>query len=267
MEFLKIIKRRSFINEVVYIVLNVGLAIALLVVIRVTGSLLPAFALVLLSKWRVLAVRPRFWFANIQADLVSLIVSVGFVVLLYSVSLKNGTDTQIFITQCISTLLYVAWLLFLRPKSKRAYVVTQAGVALFVGVTAIYAVSYSWIASPVVLLMWLVGYATARHVLGSYDEESHTMLLSLSWGLIMAEIGWLAYHWTIAYQLPIFTNVLLPQVSIITLCLGFLGYNAYDSYYHHQKVRLSDIILPLIFTISIIIVLVVAFNGVSASSI
>lgn len=266
MEFLKIIKRRSFLNEVIYIVLNAGLAIALLAIIRVTGSLLPAFGLVLLSKWRVLAVRPRFWFANIQADLVSVIVSIGFVILIYSVGLNGGTDTQTFVTQFIATVLYVAWLLFLRPKSKRVYVVAQAGVALFVGVTAIYAISYSWIATPVVLLMWLVGYATARHALGSYDE-SHIILLSLSWGLVMAEIGWLAYHWTIAYQLPIFTNVLLPQVSIITLCLGFLAYNAYNSYFHHQKVRASDIVLPLIFTVSIIIVLVLAFNGVSTSSI
>lgn len=257
MEFIKIVKRRSFLSEVVYIALNIGLAIALVAIIRITGSLLPAFALVLLSKWRVLAVRIQFWFANIQADLVSFIVSISFVVFLYA---ANTGDSQSLIVQIILAVLYICWLLFLKSQSKRVYVVAQAGVALFVGVTAVYIMAYNWMASPVVLLVWLVGYAAARHTLSAY-EESHTTLLSLAWGLVTAEIGWLAYHWTIAYRLPIATSLLLPQVSIIILCFGFLAYESYDSYFHHQKVRINDIILPLLFTISIIGVLMLAFNS------
>jgi len=267
MEFLKTVKRRSFLSEVVYVVLNIGLAVALMLIIRTTGSLWLAFALVLLSKWRVLAVRLRFWFANIQADLVSFIVSISFVVLLYTANPANVGDTQSLIVQIILVLLYIGWLLFLKPQSKRVYIVAQAGIALFTGITAIYIMAYSWIALPVVLLVWLVGYATARHVLSSYDDEDHVIFLSLAWGLVLAEIGWLAYHWTIAYHLPILTNILLPQVSIVILCFGFLTYTSYDSFYHHQKIRISDIILPLIFTMSIIGVLMLAFNGVGTGTI
>jgi len=263
MEFLKIVKRRSFVNEVIYIALNIGLAISLLVIIRVTGSILPAFALVLLSKWRVLAVRWRFWAANIQANLVSVIVDFSFIVLLYNSNLTNIGSLRNYIFQAILVALYICWLLILRPQSKRKYIVAQAGVALFIGITAIYLMSYSWIALPVVLLVWLVGYATARHVLSSYDE-SHVILLSLAWGLVVSEIGWLAYHWTIAYRLPIMTNILLPQVSIIILCLGFLVYKIYDSYFHHNRIRISDIILPLLFTVSIVMVLMLGFNGISS---
>jgi hypothetical protein len=259
MEFLKTVKRRSFLSEAVYVVLNLGLAVALMLIIRTTGSLWLAFALVLLSKWRVLAVRLRFWFANIQADLVSFIVSISFVVFLYITNPTNVGDTQSLIVQGILVLLYIGWLLFLKPQSKRAYIVAQAGVALFTGITAIYIMAYGWDASPVVILVWLVGYATARHVLSSYDDEDHVTLLSLAWGLILVEIGWLAYHWTIAYHLS--TNILLPQASIVILCFGFLAYTSYDSFYHHQKIRISDIILPLLFTISIIGVLMLAFNG------
>lgn len=263
MDFLKTVKkRRSFLSELVYVVLNIGLAVALMVIVRTTNSLLPAFALVLLSKWRILAVRPRFWVANIQANMVSIIVSISFVVLLYNVNLVNTGDIKGIIAQLILTALYIGWLLFLKPKSKRKYVVLQAGVALFLGITAIYTMSYSWIATPVVLLVWLVGYVTARHVLNTYDED-YGLLLSLSWGLILAEIGWLAYHWTIAYRLPIINNMLLPQVSIVMLCLGFLATKSYDSYFHHEKVRISDIIMPLIFTVAIIAVLMLAFNGIS----
>ena len=263
MEFLKIVKHRSFVNEVIYVALNIGLAVSLLVIIRVTGSMFPAFALVLLSKWRVLAVRWRFWAANIQANLVSVIVDFSFIVLLYNSNLTNIGSLQNYVFQGILVVLYICWLLILRPRSKRKYIVAQAGVALFTGITAIYLMSYSWIALPVVLLVWLVGYATARHVLSSYDE-SHVILLSLAWGLALSEIGWLAYHWTIAYRLPIITNLLLPQVSIIMSCLGFLVYKVYDSSFHHNRIRISDIILPLLFTISIISVLMLGFNGISS---
>lgn len=262
MDFLKTVKRRSFVSEFVYVILNIGLAITLMIVVRTTNSLLPAFILVLLSKWRVLAVRPRFWVANIQANMVSIIVSISFVVLLYTVNLVNGGDFKGIMAQLILSILYICWLLFLKPKSKRKYIVMQAGVALFLGITAIYTMSYDWIATPVVLLVWIVGYVTARHVLNSYDED-YALLLSLSWGLVMAEIGWLAYHWTIAYRLPIINNLLLPQVSIIMLCLGFLATESYDSYFHHQKVRMNDIILPLIFTVAIIATLLLAFNGIN----
>ncbi len=263
MEFLKIVKRRSFISEVVYIGLNIALAIAILIAVRVTpGFIWPALVLVLLSKWRVLAVRMRFWFANIQADLVSLIVSVGYVIFLYYMNLALIPETQILITQLLLMFAYIVWLLFIRPQSKRKYIVFQAGLALFVGITAIFAMTYNWFATPIVLLVWLVGYATARHMLSSYDED-HIAFLSLAWGLVIAEIGWLAYHWTVAYRVPIADGILLPQVSLIILCIGFLAYKSYDSYYHHKKIRMNDIILPLLFNIGIIALLIFAFNGVN----
>ncbi len=266
MEFLKTIKkRRSLFSEAVYVALNIGIVILLMITIRTTGSFLLAFAIVLLGKWRIFAVRPRFWFANIQANLVSIIVSISFVVLLYVASLGGANSTQVLVVQSVLVILDIIWLLFIKPQSKRLYVVAQAGVALFLGITSIFYLSYDWIASVAVILVWLVGYATARHVLSTYDDESHTEFLSLVWGFMLAEISWLAYHWTIAYRIPFVSNMLLPQVSIIVLCVGFLTYKSYDSYYHHQKIRMNDIFLPLIFTTAIIGVLLLLFNGVSTS--
>lgn len=267
MEFLNIVKRRSSLHEALYISLNVALAFGLMLIIRSTNSILPAFGLVLLSKWRVLAVRPRYWFANIQGDLISLIVGISFVVMLYNINSAEITSGAGLVTQILLTLLYIAWLVFLRPQAKRKYIVAQAAVALFFGISTIYSIGFGWPASLVVLLVWLVGYSSARHVLNSYDEETHSLTLSIAWGLLLAEIGWLAYHWTIAYKLPIITSVLVPQVSIIAICVGFLSYKVYSSYEHYKKVRMTDIILPLVFTVSIIAVLVLAFNNINISSI
>jgi hypothetical protein len=261
MELLKAVKRRSFLSEVVYIALNIALALTLLIIIKTTGSLWLAFAIVLLSKWRVLAVRVRYWFANVQADLVSVIVSIGYVVGLYNINLLCINDSKALFSELLLVVLYIVWLLFLKNQSKRGYVALQAGVSLIAGSYAVYSMSYGWDSLFVVALIWLIGYSTCRHVLSSYDED-HITLVSTAWGLLMAEIAWLAYHWTIAYPIPIFEGIMIPQISIIMFCISFLVYKCYESYFHRKKFRVNDILLPLLFTLGIIVVLIFAFNGV-----
>jgi len=251
MEFLKNVRRRSFLSEVVYVALNIGLAIAVVLIIRATESPWPAVGLVFLSKWRVLAVKPRYWFVNIQANLVDFIVSISLVVFLYTTYISNIGAFQKLFTLGLFTLLYGCWLLFLKPQSKRLYVALQAGVALFAGVAALYTISYDWPSSMVVLAMWLIGFATAHHVLASYSE-THILFLSLLWGLVMAELGWLAYHWTTSYG--------FPRAALIILCIGFISQKCYDSYYHYQKIRGNDIILPVLFTTSVVVVLPIILN-------
>jgi hypothetical protein len=264
MEFLKIVRRRSFLSEVVYVVLNVVLSIAVVLLIRATESPWPAVGLISLSKWRVLAVRPRYWFVNIQANLVDFIVSLSVVVLLYETYIGGVASTQKIFILTLLTLLYIVWLLFIKPRSKRVFVVAQAAVALFSGVTALYVLAYSWPASIVVLTMWLIGYITARHVLSSYDEP-HILFLSLLSGLVVAEIGWLAYHWTVAYTPFGVANVIFPRVALGVLCIGFVLHRCYDSYYHHQRIRGNDVLLPVLFTFGIIVILPLLLNFLGAN--
>lgn len=259
MEFLKSSKRRSLLSEAIYILLNVGLALAVLGLVWAISSPAAAFALVLLSKWRVLAVRPRYWFANIQANLVDIIVSLSVVVLLYAAS-------GAIIAQCAITALYIVWLLLIKPRSKRVFVAIQAGAAVFLGVTALMSVSYEWNVAFVVLGMWLVGYAAARHVLGSYDD-AHMSFYSLVWGLVMAEIGWFTYHWTFAYNLPSVGSIKLSQAALISLAISFLAERVYASYSNHGRVRSGDVVLPMLFSISIILVLVVFFNKLNTGGV
>lgn len=262
MEFLKVRRRRSLISGIVYSALNIGLVVALFFSIYVTGSIYLAFALVLLSKWRVLAVRPRYWFANIQANLVDFIVSIGLVVLMFLVATSNAPSLEVWLVQIFIMVVYAVWLLYIKPRSKRAFVVVQAGMSLFIGMAALAMVSYEWFVSIVVLMAGLIGYSSARHVLSNY-EEKFTTLISLAWGLVLAEISWLAYHWSIGYQLPGVTSMLLPQVSIIAICFGFVSYQIYDSYHRHEKVRLNDVLLPVIFTISVTLLLILFLNNMT----
>jgi len=259
MEFLKSSKRRSVFSELLYIILNIALAASVLAIVWAVNSPLPALGLVLLSKWRVLAVRPRYWFANIQANLVDIIVSISVVVLLYAA--MGATIAQIVIT-----LLYVVWLLVIKPRSKRAFVALQAGASVFLGVLALGTISYDWNSAFVVLTMWLIGYSAVRHVLGSY-EDPHMSFYALVWGLIFAELGWITYHWTFAYALPGVGDIKLSQAALIALALSFVAERAYASYTHHGSVRSSDILLPALLSVSIIFILLVFFNDLSSSAI
>ena len=259
MELLRLPNKRSLFSEIIYVALNVALAAAILGVVLAVESPYAAFLLVLLSKWRVLAVRPRYWFANLQSNLVDLIVGLSVVVLLYAAG-------SAFAVQIIITLLYVVWLLFIKPRSKRSFIAVQAGTATFLGSTALLTVSYGWDVSLVVGLMWVIGYSAARHVLGSYDE-AHISFYSLAWGLLFAELGWFIYHWTFAYALPGTGNIQLPQGALIALAISFVAERAYASYEKHGSVHSNDMILPSLLSASVILVLLLFFNTVNVGAV
>ena len=130
MDLIKSHKRRSRISEAMYILLNVLLALAMFAVTYVSGSPWIAVALVFMSKWRVLAVRPRFWLANLIANTVDLIVGLSYVTLVYCMTGSIGVQAAL-------TMLYIVWLLMIKPRSKHTYVVMQAGTALFLGLTTV----------------------------------------------------------------------------------------------------------------------------------
>jgi hypothetical protein len=138
-------------------------------------------------------------------------------------------------------------------------------LAIFLGTSALFTISYNWPVSIVVLGTWLIGYSAARHILSTFDDETHALFLGLAWGLVTAEISWVAYHWAIAYPLPIVPSLMLPQAALVITLISFLAYKTYDSFYHHAKVRMSDVLLPLLFTLSVLLVLLVVFNRVGTA--
>lgn len=265
MEFLKLVRKRSFLSEFVYTILNIALAIGVLLIVRYTEAVWLAIVLVMLSKWRVFAVRPRFWWANLRSNMVDFIVSVSVVLHLYAINVSALGEGQKLFLLILLTMAYIGWLLFIKPRSKRRYVAAQAGIALFLGIGALFAISFNWPVSVVVLVAWIIGYSATRHTLSSYDEETHALFLSLAWGLVIAEISWVAYHWAVAYPLPIASSLMVPQAALIITLISFLAIKVYDSFYHHAKIRMTDVLLPMLFSISIIVLLVLVFNRVGTA--
>lgn len=265
MEFLKFVRKKSFLSELIYTILNIGLAVALLLIVRYTEAIWFAILLVLLSKWRIFAVRPRYWWANLRSNVVDIIVSVSVVLHMYTINSALISDATKLLLLVVVTILYICWLLYIKPRSKRSYMALQAGIAIFLGISALFTISFNWPVSVVVVGAWLIGYSATRHILGSYDDETHGLFLGLVWGLVVAEISWVAYHWAIAYPLPIVTSLMIPQVAIAITLVSFLAYKCYDSFYHHAKIRSNDILLPLLFTLSVLVVLFLLFNRVGTA--
>lgn len=265
MQFLKLVRRRSFLSELTYTALNIALAIGVALIVCYTESTGLAILLVLISKWRVFAVRPRYWWANVRSNMVDFIVGASIAVHINTVNLASlGDATKLWLIIAL-TVAYIVWLLFIKPRSKRSYVVAQSSIATFLGMSALFIVAYNWPLSIVVVLAWLIGSSASYHILSAYDNETQGFLLSLFVGVFFAELSWVAYHWAIAYPLPFFPALMVPQVAIITTLIGFLAYKTYDSFYHHSKIRLSDILLPLLLTVSVLLVLLVLFNRVGTA--
>ncbi len=257
MDLLKAHKRRSKVSEAAYVSLNVALAVAVLVLVLIGQSPWLALGVVLLSKWRALAVRPRFWFANLVANMVDIIVGVSVVILLYGASGSLGV-------QIVLTILYIAWLLLVKPRSKRSFVSLQAGTAIFLGTTALSMVSFGWDVALFVLSMWVIGFVAIRHVLGSYDEPL-TTIYSLVAGALFAEMAWIGFHWMIAYPLPGFGTIQFSQLALFLTLFSFVAERAFASYHKHGVVRRQDVLPPILLTTGVIVVVYVLalINGTS----
>jgi hypothetical protein len=216
-ELLRAKATRTRVSNAVYIGLNVLLPVAILFLVRLDPPYL-AFGLVILSKWRILALRPRFWWANIKANLADMMVGISAVGLIY----LSGSS---FMLQVILAVLYGVWLLAIKPRSGTHGVLLQAGIMQFVSIVTLFHYSVLLPELFVLLSCWLIGYVSARHVVSNY-EEKYIEMLSVMWGLFVLEISWVMYRWTNVYNLGL--PIKIPQIALMMLVIGFCAARMYD---------------------------------------
>ena len=82
-DYVLIRKSRNVISSVLHVFLNILLGVGSVAITIATGSWIIGIILVIISKWRVFAVRPRYWLVNILSSLVDLIVGSSFVFIAY----------------------------------------------------------------------------------------------------------------------------------------------------------------------------------------
>jgi hypothetical protein len=202
--------------------LLIVLPVAMFVLVRLSFVQL-ALAAIILSKWRMFAVRPRFWPANIRANAVDLMVGLSIVLFM------NHSGSALW--QLLWAALYAVWLIFIKPASGLFMTSVQAFIGQFCGLMAIYLV---WVAAPLYVLVLATGvicFLAARHFLDSFDEP-YARMLSYFWAYFGAALAWLLGHWLLFYRV----------IAQPTLLLSTVGYGLAVLYYldHHDRLSQSD---------------------------
>lgn len=179
-----------------------------------------AILLVLISKWRIVAVRPRYWLANTTANGVDIIVGVSLVLFM--------SNTSVTWWQLFWVALYIGWLLWLKARSDVLSVSAQAMIGQLLGLAVLYLKFGDASLPALVGGTWAVTYLAARHFLTSF-EEPHTALLAHTWAFFGASLVFILGHWLLFYG----------TIAQIIVFLTTIGYCLAGLYYLDATERLT----------------------------
>lgn len=233
--------RRSGLAALAHVLLTFSLPVVVFVLVRLDFSWLAA-TLILLSKWRMFAVKIRHWPANIRTNAVD--VFVGLSMLIFMI-LSDAQSLQL-----AWAVMWAVWLLVIKPRSSTAWIGVQALIGQSVALTATY---LYWSNSSTLVLMlftWAICYLSARHFLSAFDE-SMSRATAQAWAFFGAAVGWLSGHWLIFYG-PIAQPALL---------LGVLGYGLAAIYYlEHADRGSKNVRRQLVAIMTAVILFLIIFS-------
>ena len=260
MEFLRKFKGKNFASNFLHILFNAVFAGMVFLAMNVGGQVEFALLLILISKWRIFAVRARYWGVNILANLVDVTVGFSVVGLMYLASNIHGSGQ--FWVQAGLAVFYALWLIVFKPLSGARAARFQAGASLFLGSWVLMATAHSLAALPFLFeaLLFVVGYGSARHVLSTYKEDQ-LFLLSAVFGLVVMEFGWLATHWTMGYNIYLSDAFKVPQAAIIILLIGLIFERFCASTRTGRSAWLSEYSAPILFSLITILVMLMYFSS------
>lgn len=247
-------KSRNIASNLVHVFLNILLGVGAVLITVLSSSPILGILLVLVSKWRVFAVRKRYLWLNIKSNLVDIIVGISIVILAFY---AGGAFLAV---DFLLMLIYCVWLLFIKPLSSETANLVQSLFAVFLGVSAAVIMSSNLDVIVLVLLTFLIGYAASRHILAQSDDKDYT-LTTLVCGLVFSEVAFLCYSWSIIYTFGS-TGIRIPQIAIILTIFAFVYNYARQAMIKYQDdFRLKHIIGPAIFGILLIGVIVLWFSN------
>jgi hypothetical protein len=252
-DFIILRKGRNAFSSFLHAALNIALGAGSVYITWATKSPALGLLLVLLSKWRMFAVRPRYWELNFKANLLDLIVGCSFILITYC------SGPIILPVHFIMAALYSIWLVFIKSKSSEAAVNIQSLIAIFFGTTALTLMAASADSWVMPIGGFIIGYAAARHILIQGDEKDINIIV-LAGAIIFAEIAWLCHSWLIVYTFPEI-GLIIPQLSIIMVILSFLFGFTYKAIQQNEgKMKWSEVGMPTIFFAILIMIIVIFFS-------
>ncbi len=241
-------KPASGFSHFIHLGLNVLLPILAYILVRIDFVGL-AILLVLLSKWRMFAVRLRYWVINIVSNGVDVIVGVSLILFM--------SNTSSSWWQLLWMFAYIGWLLWLKPRSDVLSVSAQAMIGQLLGLSILY-VKFGDATLPVLVAgMWAITYIAARHFLTSF-EESRTPLLANIWAYFAASLAFVLAHWLLFYGI----------IAQIIVFLTTIGYSLAALYYLEASERLTAVLQrQLLAIMGMILLIVIALSDWTGSTV
>lgn len=234
-------------SHIFYLAFNLLLPVLAYILVRVDFVPIAIF-LIFLSKWRMFAVRPRYWVANLISNGVDIMVAVSLVLFMASTSVAWW--------QLFWMVLYIGWLVWLKPRYDVLSVSAQAMIGQLLGLSLLY---LKFGDSSIVVLVagtWLVAYLSARHYLTSF-EESHSALLAHIWAYFSASLAFILAHWLLFYG----------TIAQIIVILTVIGYGLAALYYLDATTRLTAILQRQLLAIMLaILIVIVVFSNWTGST-
>jgi hypothetical protein len=218
------IKPATGLAPVFHVLLRLALPLVVFVLSSLSIGMWLPMLVVLLSKWRIFAVRPRFWPANVRANAIDIIFGVSIVIFM------AHTDSSM--VRLILAAVYAFWLLVIKPRSSILFISLQAGIGQLAGLMALFV---AWPDGSLLGLVFFVGlicYLSARHFFDSYSEP-YARMLSYLWGYFGAALMWVLSHLLVVYPKP---DGIITQPTIF---LSVIGYTLGAIYYLEHFDRLS----------------------------
>ena len=252
-DFILARKSRNIASSMVHVMMNILLGIGAVLITLLSNNPLLGLILVITSKWRVFAVRPRYYWINLKSNLVDYIVGISIVLLAYS---AGNSFLPIHI---ILAAFYCIWLIFLKPMSSEKANLMQSLVAVFLGISASVIMTSNLDSIVLIILAFIVGYSASRHVLVQSDDRDYT-LTTFVCGLVFAETAWLCHAWNIIYTFGS-TGIRIPQLTLILTIFAFAyNYARQLIIKKQQDYRFKDIALPVIYSAILILIIIIWFS-------
>lgn len=224
-------------SHAIHVALNGLLPVLAYIFVRIDFVSL-AILLVVLSKWRMLAVRPRYWLTNIVSNGVDIIVGVAFVLFMANTASEWW--------QLFWMGLYALWLIVLKPRSDVLSVSAQAMVGMVLGLGVFYLKFGDLSLLALVMGTWVIAYISARHYLTSF-EEPHSALLAHIWAYFSACLAFVLGHWLLFYG----------SIAQIIIFMATIGYSIAALYYLDATERLSSLMKRQLMAITLAILAIV----------
>ena len=203
-----------------------------------------AIAVVLLSKWRIFAVKPHYWMAHVRTNSVDIIVGLSVVAFMFA-SQSSIASRLVWLG------LFELWVLVIKPGTSTLMVSTQALLAQLAGVSAILVSFKTLDFAFYILLCSAVSYFCGRHFFGTF-EEAHAIQYSWYWAFFSGCIIWILSHWLLFYG----------PVAQAALLLTVIGYGLAGVYFLHEHDKLTMLVRrQIIFVVSAVVFVMMAFSN------